>query len=111
MSSMSRKRTMEEAVAELPRHEFSDDDDDDTTAEERDECLMRVQLEQARREKQFHLEAARAAEERCVELIKRLMPGPAYVPTSPSYSPTSPTYDPPPPSYSLTTPASDPDGL
>lgn len=92
MSSMSRKRTLEEIVAELPEFEFSDDDE---TAEEREETEIRAQLARARREIQVHREAVRAAEERCAELTKRLdVLCPAYVPTSPAYSPTSPAYDP-----------------
>jgi len=98
MSAMSRKRTLAEIVAELPEHEFSDDDDE--TAEEREETEIRAQLARARCEIQVHLEAVRAAEDRCTELTKRLdVLCPAYVPTSPVYSPTSPAYDPTSPVY------------
>ena len=99
MSSMSRKRTLAEIAVEFPEPEFSDDDE---TAEEREETEIRAQLAKARREIQVHLEAVRAAEERCAELTKRLdVLCPAYVPTSPAYSPTSPAYDPTSPVYDL----------
>jgi len=80
-------------LAELPEYEFSDDDGEEETPEYREEREIRDELRRHQREIEEHHVAIRAAEQKCVELQKRLNElCPPYVPTSPSYSPTSPSW-------------------